>query len=262
MIMITAREPFSDIEAGRELVIAVDEGGGAELIAAPASPWRWDDTGRTSYEIPCRAAARVRGRDRAPGGVQRLRLDLEWPRRAAAIAHRYAGRFAAVTEDRGGRLRLCGRRFPSAERAVADLRDSRGFWLVLFMRPGRLHPRLAGTDPFAREHPMAGSYLAAAPGTLRGPFVGSRDHFVEWILTHFPSGYQTVEILERLEVVEARGAPRGAEESHPCRVFLRREDGSASAPGEFSSVAAAFAAIRSNAGPWLLARPVETVSLH
>jgi hypothetical protein len=260
--MITSRVLFSDIEAGRELAIVVTEGRGAELIAAPAGPWRWDDTGPTSYDIPCLSSARVRGREGAPAGVQRLRLDRPWPQRAAALAHRYAGRFSAVTDDGSGNLRLCGRRFSSAERAVEVLRSCGGTWLVLFMQPGRLHPRLAGTDPFAREHPMAGSYVAAASGELRGPFVGPREQFAEWILTHFPSGYYGVDVLERLEVVEEPGMPRILEASHPCRVFLRREDGSASAQGEFPDVATACAVIRSKPGRWLLARPVETVSLY
>ena len=253
---------FSDIETGRELTIAVTEVRGAELIASPSTPWRWDETGPTRYEIPCRAAARVRGRGGAPAGVQLLRLDRPWPGRAAALAHRYAGGFGAVTRDREGRLRLCGRRFTSAEQAVDLLRSRRGVWLVLFMLPGRLHPRLAGTDPFTREHPMAGSYVAAAPGTLMGPFVGPREQFVEWILTHLPSGYYCAEILERLEVGEAPAMPRSPEASRECRIFLRGEDGSASAQGDFSDIAAARAFVRTKPGRWLLARPVETVSLH
>ena len=177
-------------------------------------------------------------------------------------AHRYAGRFAAVTRDANGLLRLCGRRFSSTERAVKVLGSCRGSWLVLLIQPGRLHPRLAATDPFTTECAMEGSYVAAGSGTLRGPFVGMREHFVKWILTHFPSGYYGVDVLERLEVVEEPGLVRSRAGSHPCRVFLRREEGSASVLGDFPDVAAARAAMGSKSGRWLLARPVETVSLH
>jgi hypothetical protein len=130
------------------------------------------------------------------------------------------------------------------------------------MLPGRLHPRLADTDPFTREHKMAGSYVAAAPSTLVGPFVGPREHFVEWILTHLPSGYYCAEILERIEVGEGPAMPCSPRASRECRLFLRGEDGSVSARGDFADVAAARAFVRSKPGRWLLARPVETVSLH
>jgi hypothetical protein len=259
---------LAGIEIDTELVIAVSEDGDVRVGPAPRDPWRSDETGSTTYEVLCRSLAHVRGPRAAPGGAGLLRLDRDWPNGAAALAHHYAGRVAALTFDADARLRVTARRFSSAAKATKALATRDGEWLVVSFAGGRLHPRLASTDPFTTDVVMPGSYVAEERGALRGPFVGMLPHFVEWILTHSPSGYSTVQVLERVEVVDVRAGPTRAavgrpdEPPAPCRAFLRGRDARAPARAEFPSAAAARDAILGEPGRWLLARPVDAVSVH
>lgn len=262
---------MDSLQPGAPVVIAMDTAGAIWLAPTSADLSATLDKGAIRVEVRGLCLGRVTEPD--PGWpTRRLRRILK-AQQLLRVAHKLAGAVTVATMDARGRLYLREQPFGAAQQAQAWLNNRRGDWILMQMdeRCLRIEPPLSALNAFSASHPIPGSLVVARGGQVVGPFVDPGDLLVEWIFSHFPSGYYAVVLLERCALFDQGPCPfsddpaRGVDSNTSpgdYHVFTKGPDGRTSLAMITPDRAAAEAFIAARAGRWLLARCMQMLDLR
>lgn len=266
---------IAPIDPGARIVIAMDTAGDAWIASAPLDLNATVARGLIRVEVTGRFLCRVREQNRA-FPTRRLRRIVD-ARHLLRVAYKLQSGIAVASIDQRGRLFVREQPFDSLSDVQAWLENRRGDWFVIQLDPVRIgppihiEPPVSALDAFSVTHPIAGSVVVARGDQVVGPFIDPGDLLIDWIFSHFPSGYYAVALLDRCAVLD-----QGSQPGHGER--LRAAD-VATAPGHYHVFeqgpdrhtalalitpdrAAADAALASRPGRFLLARCTATLDLR
>jgi len=257
---------LADFTRGDRFAVEADVEGRVS-VTCPPTELRPAIIGPHAMQVVCEVVARI---DR-PGHSRDAQVGLHEAEQLLLHMSPIRTHTRAMPADDPGRVAFSRARFEEPGKADRFFASRTGKWLVVNVLQQHRLPHCAHHDPFTTEVPLAGSFVASKHGVTESAVIaGPLDPWaIAWALSHFPSGYYTPILAERIELVHGPQLEEAPPLPHPedghegsFHLYRRQEDGHGRLVEIVDTLEQARARAQGRPGTWLLARDAHHVFVH